>query len=81
MVRAKIPQLASATTLLLAGARGAALKSQGCAALDITTANDNNALDPNSPELCAAYCNKNGYSYLALSLQYANPHCFMILRN
>ena len=74
MTRRNISHLAVATALLLTRA-SAQLQAQGCVALDVTTADDNNALDPNSPELCAKYCNSHGYSYLALSLQYVPLFC------
>lgn len=69
MRRANISHLAAVAGLLLARASGQ-LEPKGCATLDVAAADDNNAMDVNSPEVCAKYCNSNGYPYLALWLQY-----------
>lgn len=75
MGRANISYLSAAAALLLAGAKGQ-LQPQGCASLDVTAAADSNALEPNSSELCADYCNSNGYPYIALFLQYVHLPSF-----
>ncbi|KAK0625225.1 hypothetical protein B0T17DRAFT_266998 [Bombardia bombarda] len=56
-----------AALLLAAATKATELTYAGCVSLDPDTAADSNALDPVSPELCAAYCNQSSYEYSAVS--------------